>query len=404
MATEKMNVDERLKYLRIMQGRYINADRAGKSALLTEMQANTNLHRKYLIARMNSPDIRRRRRNRERSRTYGPEVEYAVGLVAEALDWIGADRLQPCLANTAQHLARFGHLALGAKLLSQLETVSVNTVRRIMRRIGRPADALPQVRRGRRADSVVQSMVPIGVIPWQEPEPGHFEADLVYHTSDGQEGPFVCSVHLVDVLTGWSERFAILGYESDQVWQALQAFKARCPIPVREVHTDNGPEFMNYAFISQFGPQALHARLSRGRPGFKNDNRFVEQKNSSLIRAYVGRLCLHTAAQRALLNQLYTDMWCYYNLFQPVVRQTSRRVAKGPNGLCRIVRTQDRAATPLERLLRAKPPLGRATAERLQALRRDTDPLELKRRIHHQLGELARLAHQDEGREVITFR
>ena len=97
-------------------------------------------------------------------------------------------------------------------------------------------------------------------------------------------------------------------------------------------------------------------------------------------------------------------MWCYYNLFQPVVRQTSREVHSADNGLCRIIRKQDRAATPFQRLLRAKPPLARATAERLQTLHDDTDPLALKRRIHRQLGDLARLVDQDERREVTSFR
>ena len=335
MVTEKMNVDERIKYLRLMQRRYMSANRKGKSALLTEMQMITSLHRKYLVVRMNSPDLCRHRRNRERSRTYGPDVEYVVRLVADAQDWIGAKRLQPVLAHDAQNLEQYGHLSLTPELLAQLEKISVHTVRRILQRIGRPAGGLPRVRSGRRADSVAQSQVPVGVIPWQESEPGHFEADLVHHTSDEQRGRFVCSVHFVDVKTGWSELFAILGYSFEQMWRALQAFRARCPIPVREIHTDNGCEFMNHAFISQFGSQAVHTRLSRGRPGCKNDNRFVEQKNSSLVRAYVGRLSLNTPEQRDRLNQLYADLWCYYNLFQPVVRQTSRRVAKGSDGLCR---------------------------------------------------------------------
>lgn len=179
MATEEMNVNERLKYLCVVRERYVQADRATKSAILTAMQADTNLHRKYLIARMNGPAIQRRKRKRERSRSYGPDVEQTISLVADALDWIGAERLQPCLAETAQHLARFGHLTLTTALLGQLETIRISTVRRILHRLGRPPDALPQVRRGRRADSVVQSLVPIGVIPWQEPEPGHVEADLV---------------------------------------------------------------------------------------------------------------------------------------------------------------------------------------------------------------------------------
>lgn len=248
-------------------------------------------------------------------------------------------------------------------------------------------------------------MIPsVGYDVRDEPEPGHFEADLVLHGTAGLEGPFVCSLQLIDVLTGWSERFAIRGHEFDQVWQAIQAFKERCPISIREIHTDNGSEFMNRAFISQFGLQALNVRLSRGRVGFKNDNRFVEQKNSSLIRAYLGNLYLYTPTHRALLDQLYEDMGLYYNLFQPVVRQTARRAESGDNGLIRIVRTQDRAATPLERLLRAKPPLARTMAEHLQTLHHDTDLLELKRRIHRQLDELVQLAHRDARSVAIPFR
>ncbi len=404
MATRKISVKERHEFLRIQQERYLRASRSDKSAMLDAMEADTHLHRKHLIRLMNSDDLRPRKRNRERSRTYGSEVEYAVRLVADALDWPGAERVQPVLADMAQRLARFGHLLLTPTLLAQLQTVSTSTVRRIMKRLGRPSDALPQVRRGRRPDSVVQSMVPIGVIPWQDPEPGHFEADLVYHTDNNLEGPYVCTLHLVDVLTGWSERFGLLGHEFEQMWQAVQAFKARCPIPVREIHTDNGPEFMNMAFVSHFGSEIVSARLTRGRPGFKNDNRFVEQKNSSLIRAYVGRLHLYTIEHCALLDHLYSDMWCYHNLFVPVVRQTSRWVKREANGLLQIVRTQDRATTPLDRLLRATPPLPRPTAEQLVRLRDDTDPLALKQHIHRHLSELAQLAHRDERSEAITFR
>jgi hypothetical protein len=404
MATEKMSVKERRKFLLVQQERYLNASRSAKSAMLDAMETDTSLHRKHLVRLMNSEDIRPRKRNRERSRVYGPDVYHAVRLVADTLDWIGADRVQPCLADMAQRLERFGHLTLTPALLSQLQMVSTSTVRRIMKRIGRPPDTLPQVRRGRRADSVVQAMVPVGVIPWQEPEPGHFEADLVYHTANGLDGPFVCSLHLVDVLTGWSERFAILGHEFDQMWQALEAFRARCPIPVREIHTDNGSEFMNIAFLSLFGPDAVSGRLTRGRPGSKNDNRFVEQKNSSLIRAYLGNLYLYTPEHRALLDQIYAYMGLYYNLFQPVVRQTSRHADTGANGVVCIVRTQDRAATPLERLLRARPPLARTTAEELRALHRDTDPLTLKRRIHELLADLTRLAQQDAQRDAVLFR
>ncbi len=140
MATERMNIDERYKLLRLLQEQYRQADRQGKAHLLDNLEVITDLHRKRLIACLHNPDLRRHPRNRERTRVYKADVEQAVRVVADALDWIGADRLQPGLVATAQHLARFGHLTLTEPLLSQLQEISISTVRRILYRIGRPPD------------------------------------------------------------------------------------------------------------------------------------------------------------------------------------------------------------------------------------------------------------------------
>jgi len=46
MSTEdKMNIDERRKYLRRMKRRYVQADRKERGRLLDEMEAVTELHR-----------------------------------------------------------------------------------------------------------------------------------------------------------------------------------------------------------------------------------------------------------------------------------------------------------------------------------------------------------------------
>ena len=219
MATkEMMSIDERFKYLRMMKERYRLADRQRRSRLLDEMEAMTSLHRKHLIARMNGSGTYRQKRWRERSRYYGPEVEEAIAIIADTLDWICAERLKPVLPKTAKHLAKFGEMQTSSRLLTQLNEISIPTVRRILKRIGRPLDCLPRARSGRRADSAAQALVPVTMIPWQEPEPGHFEVDLVHHSRSGFDGPFVCTIQFIDVLTGWSERFATLGYEFDAMW------------------------------------------------------------------------------------------------------------------------------------------------------------------------------------------
>lgn len=405
MATqERMNIDERFKYLRMMKERYEPAERKTRSQLLDDMEAMTGLHRKYLITRMSSPGPYRQRRHRERSRQYGPEVEQAIVVLADALDWICAERLKPALPKMASHLAKFGELEIDTRLVAQLEQISISTVHRILKRVAPATERLPRARRGRRPDTVAQAMVPIGVIPWQEPEPGHFEADLVHHSRSGMGGPFVCTLQCIDVLTGWSERFAILGYEFESMWPAFRDFAAHCPLPIREIHTDNGSEFMNLALLSYFGREMVHLRITRGLPGYKNHNRFVEQKNGSLVRAYLQHLYLHTPQHVLMLNELYADMWLYYNFFQPVLRQVSRRAVIQPNGTCRIVREQDEAKTPLERLLVARPPIPRATAAHLQTLHDQTNTYQLKRRIHQRLAQIRQVAQRDERRKALLSR
>ena len=54
-----------------------------------------------------------------------------------------------------------------------------------------------------------------------------------------------------------------------------------------------------------FGAAVTGVRLSRSRPYHKHDNRLVEQKNYSLVRAYRGYGRVDTAAQADALDQRY---------------------------------------------------------------------------------------------------
>ncbi len=65
--------------------------------------------------------------------------------------------------------------------------------------------------------------------------------------------------------------------------------------------------------------------ISLSCPYHKNDNRFVEENNSSLIRAYIGHGRMDNLPQMLLLREIYTDVVCYHTekdalLFLPFVR------------------------------------------------------------------------------------
>ncbi len=101
---------------------------------------------------------------------------------------------------------------------------------------------------------------------------------------------------------------------------AFRQIEARLPMPILELHPDNGSEFLNAHLIRYWRNLVQGVQLSRSRPYQKNDNRFVEQKNQCLVRAYLGNERLDTVEQTLDLNRLYDLMWLYYNFFQPVMR------------------------------------------------------------------------------------
>ncbi len=112
LADDEMTINERRKYLKKMWPRYLQADRAGRSHLLTEMEHITGMHRKSLIRLLNSGSLERRTRTIPRRRSYGLDVEQVVSIVWESLDYLCAERLTPALLPTAQHLATFGEVCL----------------------------------------------------------------------------------------------------------------------------------------------------------------------------------------------------------------------------------------------------------------------------------------------------
>jgi len=381
MSTEeKMTIDERWKYLRIMKKRYVKAGRKEKEQLLDEMEAVTGLHRKSLVRLMNS-NMERRPRSKERGETYGPDVDDALRVIYESFDYICADRLTPNLVWMATHLAAHGELEATPSLLDQLGQISTSTVERRLKRIGQDQPRLPRRRGPRRVNTLLRG-VPMTRIPWNEAEPGHFEVDLVHHCGPTASGEYVCSLHMIDVALGWSERVAVLGRSYLVMEDAFLCILAHLPFPVLEIHPDNDSAFFNHHMLRFWGELVQGVHLSRSRPYHKNDNRFAEQKNSTLIRAYLGYERLDTVAQTLALNHLYDRMWLYYNFFQPVMRLEEKIVIPGEDGQpARVKYHYDRARTPFDRLCETDAILPQHR-EQLEALREQTNPRQLRQEIY----------------------
>lgn len=378
MATqERMTIEEQYKYLRLMQDRYWAGGKGERSRLLDEMEEVTGLHRKSLIRLMRGR-LKRKRRRRQRGRTYGAEVEDALRVISESMDHICAERLRPNLVWIAEHLAQHGELAVNKRQLEQLGKISVSTVRRILQQVGQDE---PRLVRKRTSQPHSYQQIPARRLAWDLTEPGYFEVDLVHHCGETSSGQYVYTLQMVDIATGWSERVAILGRSYLVMRDAFERILQRLPFAVRELHPDNGSEFLNHHLL-RYWPDAMPGvALSRSRPYQKNDNRFVEQKNGSLVRAYLGQQRLDTVAHTEALNRFYEGMWVYYNCFQPVMRLSAKEVLPTTNGIPQVRRRFDEARPPLDRLL-ATNTLSTKQAAELKLLRRDTNPRQLLKELY----------------------
>lgn len=373
---EPMDINERYKYLQLQQVRYAQASRAAKSALLDEMHALTGLNRNYLTQLLQRPVARQPRRV-QRSKVYTGEVVTALRVIWEAQNYICAERLTPNLVWTAELLCQAGELAVSDATWELLGSISISTVRRLLGPCAphRPARHPPS------SPNSLQQAIPIHRIPWDIAEPGHLEVDLVFHCGPEARGEFGYTLQCVDVATGWSDRRAILGRSYLVVADALYALFRHLPFPVRELHPDNGSEFINQhllRFLKQWYPQAT---LSRGRPGCPNDNRYVEEKNGSVVRNWLPECRLDTVTQIRYLNTVYALMRPYYNYIQPVLHQIAKeRVPATATRAAYTRREYDTPQPPLDRLC-ATPACPVAQQTALRAARTQLNPLALQRQI-----------------------
>ncbi|CEP68513.1 Integrase, catalytic core [Moorella glycerini] len=371
----RMSLDSRREYLSNMHQRYRQAiSRADKSQIIDEVVKMLGYNRKYAIQVLNNPiPAKKPPRKRTKPLKY-LEALPAIQLVWKALDYPCAERLHPVLLSTAELLASHGELFLTPQIREQLAQISRSTLaRRIAKwRSPKPKRTLPHQKPGSR----LHTEVPIECYDWDENRPGALEVDLVEHNGGSSLGHFAYTITVVDVVTGYSRRRAILGRGQAAVFRELKAILNEWPVKPLGLHSDNGSEFLSAQLIRFCQQNGL--TFTRSRPYRKNDNAHVEQKNRQFVREIVGYERYDTPEAVTWLNEVYSYLDIYVNLFLPM-RKVVTKERRGTH----VRKTYDIARTPFQRLIEAGV-LDAQTKAKLQRQLQAINPLAL----HRQLEEL----------------
>lgn len=394
---DKMSMTSRLEYLARKQKRYLKTKtKENKSKLLDEICDTTGLHRKYVIsvlaARISFKEKKERQR-KKRSRVYDNTFTYYLKKIWMILDCPCGQRLEPVLGETADILIRHKEMKIPDIVLGKLRKVSSSTIDRCLARW--KSQKRRRLHGTTKPGSLLKKQIPISLSRYNVKELGHSEIDLVAHNGGNPEGDFAHTLVETDLSSGWVEQEAFIGKARKRVKKSLEHIDKLRPFLRKSIDSDSGGEFINWLLYKWC--QAEKILFTRGRPGKKNDNPHVEQKNWTHVRKLVGYHRYSTKKQINLLNDLYQNEWrLYENFFQPTVKLIEKKRIGG-----HLKKKYDKAKTPYKRIMESDE-VTEEEKQKLTELYESLNPAELKRTIEKKLDVLFKTLRTTKGRKKRT--
>lgn len=231
---------------------------------------------------------------RPRRRRYGEEDKQVLRRLWEMLDYVSGRRLAAALPDLIESLGRHGEPVAEPPVRARLLKISASTIDRLLSEDKRRMRL--KGRGGTKPGTLLRRQVPIRTFAdCDEACPGFMEMDLVGHEGGLGRGDYAQTLDVTDVQSGWTELEAVRNKAQVWVFEALQQIRERLPFELLGLDSDNGGEFINYHLYHYCEQEQI--TFTRSRPLRKNDNCFVEQKNYSVVRRFVGYARYDTEAE-----------------------------------------------------------------------------------------------------------
>lgn len=385
-----ISTQARTELLGALRERYRSATRAEKGRILDEFVAVAKCHRKHAVRLLKRAEEEHTGKPQPPSRrVYDEAVREALIVIWEAADRICAKRLKAVLPELVEAMQRHGHLELGPEVHARLLAVSASSMDRLLVAVRRKAGS----RRKRQVRRKVKARVPVRTFAdWDEPLPGYLEIDFVAHGGGAVSGTFIYSLVATDVCSGWTEAVPLLVREQGLVTQGLDVIARQLPVTVRGIDTDNDSAFLNDTLVDYCTRR--HIEFTRSRAYRKNDQAWIEQKNGTFVRRFVGYERYAGPVAGQALAHLYAAVRQYVNFFQP----SFKLVSKTREG-ARVTKRYRAPATPCERLV-AHEAVDMEVKNALRTQRLSLDPVALLHTIREAQSALVAIARPEAHHDV----
>jgi len=378
-----MNMKSRNQYLLELRDEYLKTRyKKKRGELLDEAEKRTKLNRKYLMDKLKplSNLDRDTSQRKKRKQYYDNYVKSALVQAWQIFDYPCGQRLKPLLETETDRLRILGELCCSDKITAKLKKIGSATIDRKLKH-QREIERLKR-KYHHKIHPLLYQKIPVKVFEEQDRKVlGNIQIDLVEHCGQSAAGEFICTLSNTDISSGWWEGEAVMGRGQERTFSGLKQCRHRFPFSWKEIHSDNGTEFINWHLLKYIHKEKLE--FSRSRPYKKNDNCLVEQKNWTHVKKFVGYSRYDSKKEKDILNNLYrNELRLYKNFFQPVIKLISKERING-----KIHRKYDTPKTPYHRIIESKE-IPERTKQELRKTYNFLNPAQLKRTIDDNLNTL----------------
>lgn len=377
MAMSEKSMEE---YTKKIRGRYARMTRRkARGSLLVEFVEVTGWVRKHANKVLLGNKRRRGRRGKRGApRSYGKPA-------CEALKtcWLAME--QPCGKRMNDMLGLWSaHPDCPEQTRIQLGKISAASTDRLLK--DHKVSAGKKIRPPKPA-CAVKALVEVRACSWDTGETGWTEVDTVAHCGGNMGGDFIRTLTSVEISSGWTELRAVWNRGQHATFEGVESIWECQPFDLLGVDSDNGGEFLNHHLYEWLKKHGIEQ--TRSRPYFKNDQAYVEQKNHTHLRQFLGYDRLEHRELLDGLNDLLKLRSLWRNLFCVTMKQES----KHREGSRQIRRHEKTGRTPAQRLIDSGE-IQEAQKRRLQKLLADHNPFEMGKAIRTLENQL--WSHRDE--------
>lgn len=362
---------------------YLEKSKEQKGEILNHVADVVQIHRKAAIRKFRALQLHDGSLPEKRGRTvfYTPDSIAALKTIWEAASEICGELLHQIIVEYVEILQRdkMWHHTQGAtkKLLMMSEATVKRKVGNFMK-ARHPRKGLSSTK-----PSQLKEIIPIFTGSRENKPPGYGQIDTVVHCGGSLLGDMVFSVNYTDVAVLWISLVAQWNKGERATRKSLQRIKSKIPYDVLGMHPDTGSEFINWFLKDWCDEEKIE--LTRSRPGHKNDNAYVEQKNGHVLRRFMGYSRLDCPELVDLINELYDKLELYLNHFVPS-RKCLEKVRIGSK-----YRKKYDKAKPAYRRVLEHPAISQTVKDKLKQEHEKLNPLILKREIDKMISEIFKM-------------